>query len=147
MAYYLVQVAYTAEAWAAMVKNSHVHIEELRSLLERLGGKQEGCWLAFGEYDAVMICHLPDAANAAALSMAASAEGAVRTMKITPLITVEESRDALKKAAGVHVSASSHAASTAGLPMPRPKPVDYKEILSSQLRKLKQRMEKMVAGR
>src|SRR5918999_3335598 len=88
MPYYLLQVAYTADTWAAMVKTSHVRLDGLRPLLERLGGKFEGGWLAFGEYDAVLICQLPDQASAAALAMAASAEGAVRMLKTTPLMTV-----------------------------------------------------------
>jgi hypothetical protein len=37
MAYYLLQAAYTSEAWAAMIKNSHMRLEGLRPLLERLG--------------------------------------------------------------------------------------------------------------
>jgi uncharacterized protein with GYD domain len=147
MPHYLIQVAYTADAWAAMVTNPHVRLDGLRPLLERLGGKLEGGWLAFGEYDAVLICRLPDQASAAALSMAASAEGAVRMLKTTPLMTVEESLHALQKAAGVNAHPSNHSPTSSGLPVPRSKQVDYKEILSSQLQKFKQRMGRMVTGR
>lgn len=147
MAYYLLQVAYTPEAWAAMVKKPHVRLEGLRPLLERLGGRLDGGWLAFGEYDAVLICQLPDHASAAALAMAASAEGAVKAIKTTPLMTVEESLDALMKAAGANEHTSSYSSPSAGLPVPRLKPVDYKGIISSRLEKLKQRMGKMVTGR
>jgi uncharacterized protein with GYD domain len=147
MPYYLIQVAYTAEAWAAMVKTPHVRLDGLRPLLERLGGKLEGGWLAFGEYDAVLICQLPDQASAAAFSIAASAEGAVRMLKTTPLMTVEESLNALQKAAGAHTYPSGHSPTSSGLPVPRSKQGDYKEIFSSQLQKFKQRMGKMVTGR
>src|SRR5688500_15016389 len=97
MPYYLLQVVYTAEAWAAMVKHPHVRLESLSPVLERLGGRLEGGWLAFGEYDAVLICQMPDHASAAALAMAAASEGAVKAVKTTPLMTVEESLDALQK--------------------------------------------------
>jgi uncharacterized protein with GYD domain len=147
MAYYLLQVAYTPQAWAAMVKKPHVRLEGMRPLLERLGGKLDGGWLAFGEYDAVLICQLPDHASAAALAMVASAEGAIKAIKTTPLMTVEESLDALQKAAGTNEPPSSYSSSSAGLPVLRSKSVDYKGILSSRLQKFKQRMGKMVGGR
>jgi uncharacterized protein with GYD domain len=147
MPYYLLQVAYTGDAWTAMVKNPHVRLDGLRPLLERLGGKLEGGWLAFGEYDSVLICLLPDQASAAALAMAVSAEGAVRMLKTTPLMTVEESLNALQKAAGANTHPSSYSPTSSGLPVPRSKQVDYKEILASQLQKFKQRMGKMVTGR
>jgi uncharacterized protein with GYD domain len=147
MPYYLLQVAYTADAWAAMLKTPHVRLDELRSLIERLGGKLEGSWLAFGEYDAVLICQLPDQSSAAALAMASSAEGTVKMLKTTPLMTVEESLNALQKAAGVHTHPPGYSPTSSGLPVPRSKQIDYKEVLSSQLQKFKQRMGKMVTGR
>jgi uncharacterized protein with GYD domain len=147
MAYYLVQMAFSAEAWTAMVRKPHMHLEDLRPLLTRLGGKLESCWLAFGEYDALLICQLPDQTSAAALSMAASAAGTVRTIKITPLMTVEEGYDALKQAAGGDDHGSGSAPLSGGLPVPRSKPIDYREVLASRLHKFKRRMEKMVTGR
>ena len=147
MAYYLVQVAFSSEAWGAMLKKPHMRLEELRPLLERLGGKLESCWLAFGEYDALLICQFPDQTSSAALSMAASAGGDVRTIKTTPLMTVEESLDALKKAVGANDHASSSSPISAGLPVLRSKQADYKQILSARLYKFKQRMEKMMTGR
>jgi uncharacterized protein with GYD domain len=147
MAYYLVQVAFSPEAWGAMLKKPRRPLEDLRPLLERLGGKLESCWLAFGEYDALLICQLPDHTGAAALSMAASAGGTIRTIKTTPLMTVEESFDAVKKAAGTNDHGSSSAPLSGGLPVPRSKQVDYREILSSRLHTFRRRMEKMVTGR
>ena len=147
MAYYLVQVAFSSEAWGAMLKKPHMQLEDLRPLLEHLGGKLESCWLAFGEYDALLICQLPDQTSAAALSMAASAGGTIRTIKTTPLMTVEESLDALKRAVVANDHASSSSPISAGLPVLRSKQLDYREFLSSRLHKFKQRMEKMVTGR
>ena len=147
MAYYLVQVAFSSQAWGAMLKKPHMQLEELRPLIEHLSGKLESCWLAFGEYDALLICQLPDQSSAAALSMAAAAGGTLKTIKTTPLMTVEESLDALKKAVGADVHASSSSPISAGLPVLRSKQADYKEILSARLYKFKQRMEKMMTGR
>lgn len=100
MAYYLVQGAYTAEAWATMVKNPQNREEAVRPVVERLGGKVHRVWLAFGEYDVVGIFEMPDNVSAAAFAMAASAGGALKAIKTTPLMTFEEGIEAMRKAAG-----------------------------------------------
>jgi uncharacterized protein with GYD domain len=98
MGQYLVQVAYTPDAWAAMVKNPQDRIELVRPVVERLGGKMDEGFLSFGEYDVVAICQLPDNVSAAAFSMAAAAGGAVKAFKTTPLMTMAEAVKAMKKA-------------------------------------------------
>ena len=98
MASYMIQVAYTSEAWATLVKSPQNRLEAVRPAIERLGGKIEGSWLSFGEYDAVIVAQMPDNASAAAFSIAVSAGGAVKAMKTTPLMTAEEGLDAMKKA-------------------------------------------------
>lgn len=98
MAYYLIQVAYTPEAWATQIKNPQNRIEAVRPVVEKLGGRFEGAWYAFGEYDVIAICNMPDNVSAAAFSLAASAGGAVKAFKTTPLMTTEEGIEAMKKA-------------------------------------------------
>jgi uncharacterized protein with GYD domain len=98
MGQYLVQVAYTPEAWATMVKNPQDRIELVRPVVERLGGKMDEGFLSFGEYDVVAICQLPDNVSAAAFSMAASAGGACKAFKTTPLLTMADAVKAMKKA-------------------------------------------------
>lgn len=100
MAYYMVQVAYTAEACAALVKNPQNRVEAVRPAVERLGGTIEGAWFAFGEYDVVVIVQFPDNVSAAALSLAVAAGGALKAQKTTPLLTVEEAMEAMRKAGG-----------------------------------------------
>ncbi len=101
MAYYLIQAAYTREAWAAMVKNPQNREEAIKPVIERLGGSVKGLWLAFGEYDAVAIVEMPDNTSAAAFSVAAAAAGAVKGFRTTPLMTVEEGFEAMKKAGDI----------------------------------------------
>jgi uncharacterized protein with GYD domain len=100
MPQYLVQAAYTPEAWAAMVKTPQNRLEAVRPVVQKLGGKIEGGWLSFGEYDVVVICELPNNVSAAALSMAASAGGAVKAVKTTPLMSIDEAMEAMRKAGG-----------------------------------------------
>ncbi|HLB03895.1 MAG TPA: GYD domain-containing protein [Gaiellaceae bacterium] len=100
MAHYLAQVAYTPEAWASMVKNPQDRLAAVTPVIERLGGKLVSGWLAFGDYDIVAICDMPDNVSAAAFSMAASAGGSVKAFKTTPLLSIGEAVDAMRKAGG-----------------------------------------------
>jgi uncharacterized protein with GYD domain len=102
MAYYLLQTAYTPQGWAAMLRHPHDRLEAIRPAVQRLGGRILSGWLTFGEYDALLVCELPDNTSAAALSMAVSAGGAVRSTKTTALLTFEEGVAALRKATDVH---------------------------------------------
>ena len=98
MPYYLVQTAYTPEACAAMVKSPQDRLEAIRAVVERLGGKLLSMYMAFGEYDVVGVAEMPDNVSAAAFSLAISAGGAVRAVKTTPLMTMQEGVEAFRKA-------------------------------------------------
>ena len=76
MAHFLLQVGYTPEAWAAMLKNPQDRSKAVQGAVEALGGKVERFWMAFGDYDIVGVVEMPDAVSAAAFSMAVAAGGA-----------------------------------------------------------------------
>jgi uncharacterized protein with GYD domain len=98
MAYYLVQAAYTTEACKALVKNPQDRTEVVKKSVEKLGGKLEGAWFAFGDYDIILILQLPDNVAATALALAIGAGGALKAQKTTPLMTIAEGVQAMKKA-------------------------------------------------
>ena len=100
MPLYLVQVAYTPEAWAVQLYNPLDRREAVSSVLERLGGYIESAYYAFGDYDAILIIEMPDHVSAAAFSLAVSAGGAVKAIKTTPLLTIEDGIVAMQRAAG-----------------------------------------------
>jgi uncharacterized protein with GYD domain len=95
---YLVQVSYTSEAVAALVKNPQDRTAVVRKSVENLGGKLVGSWLSFGDYDVVLIAEMPDNVSAAALAMAAVGGGSLKSVKTTPLLSTEEATAAAKKA-------------------------------------------------
>jgi uncharacterized protein with GYD domain len=100
MPHYLQQVAYSTEGWEALVAKPQDRIEAVRPAIEKLGGKIESAWFAFGEYDVVLIVQMPTNVDAGAIAMAFAAGGACKAVKTTPLLTVEEAVAAMKKAAG-----------------------------------------------
>jgi uncharacterized protein with GYD domain len=98
MAHFLLQVAYTSEAWATLVQNPQDRIGVVSKAIENLGGRLTGGWLSFGEYDTVAILEAPDNVAAAAFSMAVAAGGACKSVKTTPLLSVAEGLAAMAKA-------------------------------------------------
>ena len=99
MAYFLLQVSYTPDAWAAMIKYPQDRSKSVEGAIENLGGKMERFWMDFGDYDIIGIVDMPSSVSAAAFSMAVAAGGACKSVKTTPLLTVAEAQDAMKKAA------------------------------------------------
>lgn len=98
MPHYLQQVAYSQEGWEALVANPQNRIDAVRPVIEKLGGKIEAAWFAFGEYDVVVITDMPDNVSVAAIAMAFAAGGACKSIQTTPLISPEEMVQALRKA-------------------------------------------------
>ena len=84
MPLYLTQVAYTPEAWKALVNNPHNRLEAIRPAIEKLGGKIVSGYFAFGDFDVIAIAEMPDHVAAAAFAMAIAAGGACRNVKTTP---------------------------------------------------------------
>ena len=84
-----------------IAKPEHRH-EVIQKAVEELGGKLIGLWLSFGDYDVVVLAELPDNAAAAGLALAVAAGGSCKTVKTTPLLSVEEGNAAMKKAGASH---------------------------------------------
>ncbi len=98
MPYYLVQGSYTSKAWSILLKRPENRVEAVRPAVEHLGGKVECGFLAFGECDAVAVIQMPNNVEAAALSMALMAGGALRNVKTTLLMPYKEGVKAMEKA-------------------------------------------------
>jgi uncharacterized protein with GYD domain len=96
---YLGRVSYTADAVKSMVGNPQDRSQAAAEVAQSLGAKMTGFWFAFGEFDVVFTMEAPDNATAAALAMAVSAGGALSKVETTPLLTVDEAQDAMRKAA------------------------------------------------
>ena len=84
---FLHQVSYTPEALARLISNPQDRFEAVRAPIEKLGGKLEHSYFAFGEHDAIVITEMPDSVSAAAIALAFAAGGALRSCSTTPLLT------------------------------------------------------------
>lgn len=102
---YLVQASYTAAASAAFVANPQDRTAGVKAVVEKLGGTFESMDYCMGEYDLVAISVLPDDETAAALSLAVTAAGHLRSYKTTRLLSPQEFLSAQKKAHGLSYQA------------------------------------------
>ena len=98
MARYLVQLSYTSEAMARLVRNPQDRGASLQELIARLGGKVESFDFCFGEYQVTIIVEFPDNETMEAITMAAYASGALKDVKITVLISMEDAVRAMRRA-------------------------------------------------
>ncbi len=98
MPFYLHQVSYTPEAIARLIANPQDRIDAVRAPIEKLVGKIKDSYFAFGAYDAVLITEMPDNVSAAAIALAFTAGGALKSCQTTALMTNVEALDAMRKA-------------------------------------------------
>lgn len=101
MPFYLTRFSYTPETWAKLTKNPEDRRDAAKQYIEAVGGKLHGFWYAFGEHDAYIVWEAPDNVSMAATAIAISAGGALSSLETTPLLTVEETLEALKKASSI----------------------------------------------
>ncbi|HMD40705.1 MAG TPA: GYD domain-containing protein [Candidatus Acidoferrum sp.] len=98
MPFFLQQASFTQEAVAKLLAHPEDRAEAVRGPIEKLGGKIHTSFVAFGEYDLVTILEMPDNISAAALAMAFAGGGAIKSIHTTPLMTIAEGVEAMKKA-------------------------------------------------
>ena len=96
--FFLTRFSYTPETWARLMKNPEDRREAARKYIESVGGKLHGFWYAFGAYDGYCLWEAPDNVSMAAVGFAINGGGALSKFETTPLLTVEETLNALRLA-------------------------------------------------
>ncbi len=81
-----------------MTKNPEDRREAARTYIESVGGTLQGFWYAFGEHDGYTLWEAPGNVAMAAVAIALSSGGALSKVETTPLMTVDETVDALRRA-------------------------------------------------
>ncbi len=101
MAMYLTRFSYTPATWAKLIRNPEDRRAAARQYIESVGGQLHGFWYAFGEHDGYNLWEAPDNVSMAATALAISAGGALSSLQTTPLMTVEDTIEALRKASSI----------------------------------------------
>jgi uncharacterized protein with GYD domain len=105
MPLYLTRFSYTPETWARLMEKPEDRRAAATTYIESVGGKLHGFWYAFGEFDAYNLWEAPDNVSMAAVAVAISGGGALSKFETTPLLTVEETLEALERARSVRYRA------------------------------------------
>ncbi|HWI27855.1 MAG TPA: GYD domain-containing protein [Stellaceae bacterium] len=93
---YLIKARYTAQGLKGLQEEGGTRRKEsISNALSALGGKLEAMYFAMGDDDVVVIADAPDNAAIAAVGIAVSATGSVRTETVA-LLTPEEIDKAVK---------------------------------------------------
>jgi uncharacterized protein with GYD domain len=94
---YLIQASYTAEGLKGLQKDkASGRRNAVTQAVEGIGGRLEAIYYSLGKDDVFVIVDAPNIGAVAAMSIAVSASGLVRT-RTTALMTVEEVDQALAK--------------------------------------------------
>lgn len=101
MPFYLTRFSYTPATWARLVENPEDRRAAATQYVEAVGGKLHGFWYALGEYDAYALYEAPDTVSIAAMGLAINSGGAISSYETITLLTVEETLEALRKAAEI----------------------------------------------
>jgi uncharacterized protein with GYD domain len=99
---FLLQFAYTPQAWQSLVKNPMDRAAAFRGLIEQMGGTFISLNYCFGDYDGVAIIEAPDSRAALSMVLAAVTPGHLKATKTTELFTMQDLTGALQTAGGVH---------------------------------------------
>ena len=95
---YLHQFSYSTESMQAITAKPQNRKTAAAKVFKAAGGKIVDMYYCFGDYDGVVISEFPSNVDAAALALTVGSSGAFSRIQTTPLITVDESIEAMKKA-------------------------------------------------
>ena len=101
MPLYLSKFSYTPETWARLIERPEDRRKAGAAYIESVGGTLHGFWYAFGAHDGYTLWEAPDNVSMAAVALALSGGGAIRSLDTTVLLSVDETLEALRKVEGV----------------------------------------------
>lgn len=101
MAHYLIEVGYTPQSWSAQIDKQGNAVERITPALDACGAKLQCLYYSFGDVDVVGVIDFPTPEDAAAFALAIGASGALRLFRTTPLLSIDQGIDSLRRAGEV----------------------------------------------
>jgi uncharacterized protein with GYD domain len=98
MPFYMLQGSLKEEQMKALVDKPRNREAVAREFIESFGGKLHQYFLAFGEYDVVVIAEYPDNETASAAALKTLSTGVFSKAQTTVLMTGPEAERSMKKA-------------------------------------------------
>jgi uncharacterized protein with GYD domain len=104
MAHYLIEVGYTPQSWSSQIDSQANVVERITPAVKAGKGAIQSLYYAFGDSDLIGVIDFPTPEDAAAFALAVNSSGALRSYKTTPLLTVEQGMESMKRAAEIRSS-------------------------------------------
>ena len=101
MAHYLIEVGYTPQSWSTQIEKQGNVVERITPALEACGAKLQCLYYSFGEVDLVAVIDFPAPEDAAGFALAVGSSGALRLYRTTPLLSVDQGIESLRRAEAV----------------------------------------------
>ncbi len=114
MPHFLVRFSYTPETWAKLIEAPEDRRKEVETFVEAVGGRLEGFWYAFGQYDGYCVIEAPDNVSQASIAVDAIGSGALKSSEAVVLLTVDEMMQALSRARELRFRAPGRAGDQTG---------------------------------
>lgn len=99
MAHYMIEVGYTPQSWSSQIDDQADVVDRITPALKATNGRIESIYYAFGDADLIAVVEWPSVEDAAAFGLAVTGSGALRSYKTTTLLTVDQGRESMKRAA------------------------------------------------
>ncbi len=95
---YLIQISFTADSFANLVKKPENRLESVIPMVNSMGGSFVGSWLSLGKYDSTAVIEMPSDISMEAFKMAVMAGGGLTRFDLTPLMSFEDGVKAMQLA-------------------------------------------------
>ena len=105
MARYMIEFSYTADAWAALVREPSDRSAGMDNLARAFGGQLVEAYYSFSDVDGVVLFDVPDHAAASGVALTALAQGHIRSYKMIPLLTSAETVQIMKASGAISYAA------------------------------------------
>ena len=87
---YLIQISFTADSFANLVKKPENRLESVIPMVNSMGGSFVGSWLSLGKYDSTAVIEIPRDIYLEAFKLAVMAGGGLTRFDLTTLMSVED---------------------------------------------------------
>ena len=98
MTHYLIEVGYTPESWNSQIDSQANVVDRISPALKACGAKLECMYYAFGDVDLVGVIDFKQPEDAAGFALAVGSSGALRLYRTTPLLSVEQGMESMRRA-------------------------------------------------
>jgi uncharacterized protein with GYD domain len=98
VAHYLIEVGYTPQSWNSQIDKQANVVERITPALDACGATMQCLYYAFGDVDLLGVIDFPTPEDAAAFALAVGSSGALRLYRTTPLLSIDQGIDSLRRA-------------------------------------------------